>query len=278
MITGSRLHKKGNKMKYKIDHDYHIHSHLSSCSRHPEQTKENILKYAKAIGLSSICMTDHFWDEKVDGASNWYAQNYSHIAESLPLPEDDGVRFLFGCECDIDRHMTLGLSEERFDKFDFIVIPTTHLHMKGFTVVGDEDSSTRARLWSERFDSLLSKRLPFRKVGIAHLACTLTDPRSYEDYLVTLSLIKDADMHDLFCRAARAGVGIELNASDMQSAKKNPDEVFRMFRIAKDAGCKFYLGSDSHTPQEFNGLKETFEYAIDALGLTEEDKFRIEDI
>lgn len=266
-------------MKYTVDHDYHIHSYLSSCSRHPEQTKENILKHAKSIGLSSICMTDHFWDERVEGASKWYSeQNFAHISESLPLPEDDGVRFLFGCECDMDRHMTLGLSKERYDEFDFIVIPTTHLHMKDLTVNGDESSETRAELWVKRLDKLLSMDLPFRKVGIAHLACTLTDPRSYADYLVTMSLIKDADMHDLFGIAAKKGVGIELNASDMRCAKKNPDEIFRMFRIAKDAGCKFYLGSDSHLPEEFVGVKEIFEYAVDALGLTEEDKFRIEGI
>ena len=27
-------------MKYTVDHDLHIHTRLSSCSRHPEQTPE----------------------------------------------------------------------------------------------------------------------------------------------------------------------------------------------------------------------------------------------
>ncbi|MBP3370026.1 MAG: PHP domain-containing protein [Clostridia bacterium] len=57
-------------MKYAIDHDYHIHSMLSSCSNDPEQSTERILQYAKENGLKKICITDHFWDERVDGASD----------------------------------------------------------------------------------------------------------------------------------------------------------------------------------------------------------------
>ena len=67
-------------MKYIIDHDYHIHSHLSLCSRDPEQTTENILKYAKENKLTTICLTDHYWDSAVPGASNWYQkQDFEHI-------------------------------------------------------------------------------------------------------------------------------------------------------------------------------------------------------
>ena len=266
-------------MRYAIDHDYHIHSYLSSCSRHPEQTKGNILKYAKKYSYKSICLTDHFWDEKVEGASRWYSvQNFDHITEARPLPTDDEVKFLFGCECDMDRHMTLGLAKETIDKFDFIVVPTTHLHMKDLTVRGDENSEERAMLWVKRFDKLLSMDLPFRKMGIAHLACTLIDPRSLSDLFKTLSFIDRKDMHDLFTVAADKGIGIELNASDMGNAIKHPAEILEMFRIAKDAGCKFYLGSDAHLPEEFNMVYETFDYAVTALGLTEDDKFRIEGI
>ena len=268
-------------MKYVIDHDYHIHSYLSSCSRHPEQTKENILKYAKRCAYRSICMTDHFWDSKIDGASNWYMeQNFEHIAKSLPLPEDDEVKFLFGCECDMRADRTLGLAKETADSFDFIIVPTTHLHMKGFTVSqdGSESSFERAKLWVTRLSALLEMDLPFSKIGIAHLACTLIDPRSNKDFLKTISLIDTKDMHDLFCVCKDKGVGIELNASDMTNAIRYPDEIFRIFRAAKDAGCKFYLGSDSHLPEEFENIPSVFDYAVTSLSLTEEDKFRIGNI
>ena len=83
-------------MKYIVDHDLHIHSGLSSCSSDPEQTKDRILKYAFDNNLSTICVTDHFWDESVDGASAWYSkQNYNHVCNAKPLPQTSDVKFLF---------------------------------------------------------------------------------------------------------------------------------------------------------------------------------------
>ena len=110
-------------MKFKIDHDYHIHSVISSCSRDPEQTAERILEYAKNAGLSRICITDHYWDRKVPGASKWYEpQDFDHISKILPLPQADGVEFLFGCETEMDKFFTVGMPRERFDDFDFVII------------------------------------------------------------------------------------------------------------------------------------------------------------
>lgn len=265
-------------MKYAIDHDYHIHSYLSLCSRDPQQTNENILLYAKKNGLKKICLTDHYWDSAVAGASHWYSlQNFEHISKALPLPKDNEVTFLFGCETDMKKDMTIGVPPSRFDDFGFMVIPTTHLHMNGFTVSddGDETAEERAELWVKRLEALLNAPLPFHKVGIAHLACALIAPKSREAYLKTLSLIPSEEMERLFTKAAALGVGIELNQSDMSFKDEEADTVLRMFKIAKRTGCKFYLGSDSHLPCEFTDTISTFQRAIDLLDLTEEDKFHI---
>ena len=265
-------------MKFTYDHDYHIHSFLSSCSEDPQQTKYNILEYAKNNGLKSISITDHYWDSEVSGASKWYApQNFDHISQVKPLPEAEGIEFLFGCETDMDKFLTVGLPEWRFDDFDFVIIPTTHLHMKNFTITAEDQASNEriAELWVERFDRLLDMDLPFHKIGIAHLACSLINRRSREDYLATLRLISDSDMEKVFTKAARVGCGIELNQDDMKFSDAEADDVLRMFRIAKKCGCKFYLGSDAHGLKAFARTKEIFERAIDLLGLTEDDKFHI---
>ena len=264
-------------MKFKIDHDYHIHTHLSSCSRDEKQTVENILAYAKEAGLSKICVTDHYWDAAVPGASAWYApQNFDHIKKSLPLPKADGVEFLFGCECDMDKFFTVGIPKERFDEFDFIIIPTTHMHMTGFAISAEDAKSyeRRAELWVERFDALLNTPLPFYKVGIAHLACRLINKSSREEYLKTLDLIPSHELQRLFSRAAELGCGIELNQNDMSFSDSECEQVLRLFRIAKSCGCKFYLGSDAHHPATFEKSHDVFERAINLLGLTEDDKFK----
>lgn len=265
-------------MKYRIDHDYHIHSQLSSCSRDPEQTPARILQYAKDHGLARICVTDHYWDSAVAGASPWYAkQNFDHIASVKPLPEADGIAFLFGCETDLKKDLTLGIPPARWDDFNFIIVPTTHLHMNGFTIAEADVASNarRAQLWVERLDALLGMSLPFGKLGIAHLACGLINKTSREDFLDTLDRIPSAEMERLFAKAALLGCGIELNQSDMSFADGEADTVLRPFRIAKACGCKFYLGSDAHHPAALDTAPAVFARAIDRLGLEESDKFYI---
>ena len=265
-------------MRYRFDHDYHIHSALSSCSHDPLQTPARILEYAKEHGLNKICLTDHYWDSTVPGASKWYVpQNFAHIEQAKPLPQAEGIEFLFGCETDMDRFGTVGVPSARFDDFAFMIIPTTHLHMKGFTITEEDFPSVEAKaaLWVTRLELLLSMDLPFHKIGIAHLVCPLLHKAPYEDYLRLLDMITDEDMVRVFTRAASVGVGIELNSCDMRFADDEADTVLRMFRIAKRCGCKFYCGSDAHQPIGLDTAKEAFERAIDYLELTEEDKFHI---
>lgn len=258
-------------MRYIFDNDLHIHSQLSLCSKDPEQTPEAILQYAVDNGLKTVCLTDHYWDENVPGASNWYArQDYAHIAQALPLPEAEGVRFLFGCETDLSADMTLGVSPAVYDRFDFIIIPTTHLHMSGFTCRGDEDAEERARLWVSRFDGVLDMDLPFHKIGIAHLTCELM---YREHHLETLACLTEKDYAPVFRKAAQRGVGIELNFSASSVTEENKELLLLPFLVAKAEGCKFYFGSDAHHPEKLKTEKQNAEAIIDMLGLEESDKF-----
>lgn len=266
-------------MSFKFDHDYHIHSKVSLCSNDEGQTNERILKYAKDNRLSEIVLTDHFWDAKIPKASPWYQkQGIEHVRSALPLPEDKDVRFLFGAETEFNRNCIVAMEKETFDEFDFVIIPTTHLHMRGLTITEadyDAEDDTRSRLWVSRMDALLSQDLPFHKIGIAHLACPLFDKRSREHYLRALDNISSDEMERVFAKAARLGVGIELNAGDLDFKDQEADNVLRMFKIAKSQGCKFYCGSDAHHPAELDRARSIFERALPMLDLSENDRFYI---
>ena len=125
-------------MRYVFDHDLHIHSWISDCSRDPKQTPEAILQYAQDNHLKKICLTDHYWDEHVPGASGWYQmQNTAWIERAKPLPQAEGITFLFGAETDMNADFTIGINDASAKALDFIIVPTTHLHMNGFTCRGD---------------------------------------------------------------------------------------------------------------------------------------------
>ncbi len=262
-------------MRYILDHDLHIHSRLSLCSNDPRQSTEAILRYGEANGFTTLCLTDHMWDSTVPGVRGmdfYERQDYSHIAEALPLPASDKVKFLFGCETDLDRHLTLGISRELIDKLDFVIIPTTHLHMHGFTCEGTEDAEARAGLWVTRLEAVLNMDLPFRKLGIAHLTCGLM----YAGHVLeVLDAVPAEEYHRLFAKAAEVGVGIELNFNSFEFTGEALEINLRPYRIAKEEGCKFYFGSDAHHPDTLATAKANFEHIVDLLDLDEADKFRL---
>ena len=262
-------------MRYIYDHDLHIHSSISLCSNDPLQSAERILQYAKDNGLKKICVTDHFWDEDVPGASEWYKkQNYEWISNILPLPTAEGIQFLFGAETEMNKDTVVAITPKSYDKFDFIVVPTTHLNNPGVGLTVEEGQSVegRARAWLRKLKALLYMELPYHKLGIAHLACSLI-AKEKADRLAVLDLLPEEELRVLFKRAAELGVGIELNSSDMNFQESEAKTVLRVFEIAKSCGCKFYFGSDAHHPHAFEKAPKVFERAIDYLELKESDKF-----
>ena len=259
--------------QFSIDHDLHLHSQLSLCSGDPEQTAEALLAYGVREGLRDICVTDHYWDENVPGASSWYAaQNYAHVAQILPLPKSDACRMHFGCEIDMDQFMTLGISHKRLDAFEFIIVPTSHLHMTGFTIAPEDTSvARRAQLYLQRNHALLDMDLPFCKMGLAHFTCSLMERNCEGSRDDILDAITDAEYAELFARVAKSGMGVELNVN---LADPQSERTMRPYRIAKMQGCKFYLGSDAHHPRGLDQARARFCAVIEALELTEADKFR----
>lgn len=264
-------------MRYVFDHDLHIHSWISLCSGDPEQSPETILQYAKDNHLKKICLTDHYWDETIPGASDWYKkQNTAWIEQAKPLPTADGISFLFGAETDMCADGTIGVNAESAKRLDFIIVPTTHLHMNGFTCRGDEDAAERAEIFIKRFETLLAADLPFEKVGLAHLTCSLMYPK--HNHKDVLDRISDAEFRRLFYKAAVLGLGIELN---FPAIHKNGTtmtwtedaSLLRPYALAKECGCKFYFGSDAHHPQGLMAEKQNAETIIDLLSLEESDKF-----
>lgn len=261
-------------MEFQFDHDLHIHSVCSQCAKDPNQTPERILEHACQKRLKTVCVTDHFWDESIPGASEWYErQSYHHISKYLPLPKGENVRFLFGCEAEQMISGELSIAKEHYDRFDFIIAATTHFHRVGLTVTEQmaQTPLTRAKAWVDRLEAVLNADLPFHKMGIAHLTCKLIAP-TRELLLQTLDAIPNTELFGLFRKAAELGIGIELNGGALKCTPEEEDIILRPYRIAKHCGCKFYCGSDAHQLTETEPGYAAIRQAITMLGLEETDK------
>ena len=277
MLGGpNRLLMNAMSHPFPIDHDLHCHSHLSSCSSDPAQTTEAMLAHAKANDLKTICVTDHFWDSPVPGASDWYGpQNFEHICKNLPLPKDDEVRFLFGCETEFCGGKKLAIAPEHYDAFDFIVIPPNHFHMKDFVRPSSYDTAAKiADLLVERLEQLQAFDLPWRKVGIAHMVLDLIFKEG--DHAKVYGLVDEKRFRAAMRFFADHGTGIEINCwSFLPGWRKDEEAFLRLYRLAKDEGCKFYLASDAHHPEEMELVTKYAPEVCESLGLTEADCYRV---
>lgn len=266
-------------MKYVIDHDYHLHSFLSPCGGEAAKTQtiERILQYGEENGLKELCLTDHFWDSAVKptgGCNIWKHNDYARNSSVRPLPQTEKVRFFFGCEAEMDSGFQLGLSPQVEKEMDFIIIPTTHMHLYPWTMAGDAPLEERAVLFTHRLDEALDVPYPDGKVGIAHLITSLIAPNQWTDHLRVLEMIPDSVFVHQFKKAKARNFGIEVNLNVKKYAPEEQQSALRPLLIAKECGCKFYLGSDAHLVSELEGAMERLSGAVDALDLTEDDKFR----
>lgn len=266
-------------MDFVIDQDYHIHTKRSFCSKDPLQTTENVLKAAESDGFRDICITDHFWDERVKGIEGLsLEQNYKNISKNLPLPKSDKVKIHFGCETDLDMRGVLGVAEQSFDLFDFVLVSTTHLHLDGFTVSPLVNTKEElARLYVERIEKVLSMNIPFHKICFSHLTVSHILRGKNEDFtnLDVIDLISDEVFSGLFSEIAKKGASVELNFDIRFLSEKDVERTLRPYRTAKVCGCKFCFGSDAHHPGVFKDRRERFNAIKNALCLEESDKYII---
>jgi len=270
-------------MRYIVDHDLHIHSYGSMCSGDPEQTPERILQYAVEEGFTTVGLSDHFWDETVPmpaggwGPDFYTSQNYPHICQNLPLPQREGIRFLFGAEVDMTLDGTVGISPERLAELDYCLISISHFHCTDFTIRG-EDAATpegRARVLLDKLEWLLEKPLPWHKIGLAHLTGPKLGGGDPANHCEVLRLVQGERLTALFQKAAALGVGIELNTATFGfGSDAEQQAVTAFYAHAKACGCRFFFGSDGHRAGEFTTHLERGQAMADALELTEAHIFR----
>lgn len=256
-------------------HDLHCHSYLSTCCHDQKCTADAIYAKAQAWGYDTLCLTDHLWDGDVPGASAWYEpQNIEHVLSSRPfIPAQGKTRCLLGCETEYCGGGKLGLAREHFDLFDFVVIPPNHFHKKGFvrpeSIVNEPEI---AELLVSRLEEISQLDIPMEKVGIAHITGLIYREGKDTDVFRALDQNRLRKAFDTF---AKRGAGIELNASAFANMQEDPEAWLMPYRLAKEAGCKFYCSSDAHTLENYALVQQNLPQIISALKLTENDRYLI---
>ena len=150
--------------------------------------------------------------------------------------------------------------------------------MTGFTV-DEKDSSVerRAFLYLDRIRKLMEKDLPFEKVGVAHPTCAEVYRKdNFSDHLEMFDILTDDELKCVYTLIAKKKAGFEINIPfHLYKTDEERRKAIRPYKLAKECGCKFYLGSDAHHPDALDGAYDNFSKIVNLIGLTEEDKFRV---
>lgn len=265
-----------------ITSDIHIHTNLSLCAKE-DATLERYIEKAKKENLKVIGISNHLWDNAVSGASNWYTpQNLEHVLRLKELlPENreiDGIKVLFGCETEFTYEGKLCLAEQNFEHFDYVLLPHSHTHMK--VVVPQErvaDVKEHAKYLMDSFMKAITHPLSRRIVSIAH---PFVPGTKYDIYNEVQSYIPNSYLFEAFSVAKENGVAIEVNGSCliyMPDRDIPKCEYVRIYSIAKECGCKFTYGSDSHDVNSDIKLA-TVEGFMDMCEIGNSDMLSVEDV
>ena len=262
----------------KIIQDLHVHTHLSMCAER-SATPEAIIAQSKRLGLRSIGIADHMWAAEIPypasapGGKVFYEmQPTTHAADAraeFGAIDCQGIEVLFGCETEYDlERRDIGLTEEEAKKMDFIIVPTSHTHMVMPTELYTPYQA-HADFMLRAYKDVLHSPLVRYITAMAHPFAAVCCPY---DNAVLFDLITDAQYREIFTESAARGVAVEINSACLEdSAEKiQAHPSMRMYRIAHDCGCKFTIGSDSHSDTEQGTLPRAALLA-DLLGLTEDD-------
>ena len=233
-----------------LDHDFHVHTHLSYCAE-KSATIANYIQNAKRLGLKKIGISDHVWDEAWKAESDFYrGQNLAHISkirEEIQETDLQGVRVYMGCEAEYNPETrSVALTELAAREMDYILVPNSHTHMQmPKNLYTPYESHVQFML--RAFQDIVACPVSSYITAVAHPFAAICCPY---DNRILMSMITDDQYRECFFAARDKNIAIEINLAVFEHKSLGEiiqDESLRMFRIAKECGCRFTIGTDSHS-------------------------------
>ena len=272
----------------KIDCDLHMHTHLSLCANETA-TAQNYIDNARRLGIKTLGIADHMWDDEnlpwniagdefsartIDWGKGYKIQNYSYICQSreeFRQVDCSGIRVLFGCECEYDYlRRRPAITVETAKKLDFIIVPNSHTHLT-MPQRFYHPYEKHIQFMTDAFMDIVNSDVAPYITAVAHpfdAVCCEYDKN------ILHNMMTEEQYKECFYAAKQKDIAIEINVSGMKGL--TGEQLIelpqtRMFRYAKEVGCKFTFGTDTHSGQD---QLDTFVYAekmARILGLTEND-------
>lgn len=249
--------------------DFHLHTFFSPCSHDVHNTLVNAVRTAEQRGLKQIAFTDH-WHERRGGyrPPKFYDRVdqviYRKTRETVERLDTD-LEVFVSCEVDMSAPGVFTLSEELAGELDYVLVTASHFHMPDVP----QAKSHVPRDLAEH--GLLFLRAAIEWPPTQVIAHPIGRFWAKEHELAdVVDTITDKELLEVLSLAQAHGVALEMNRGCFGASDRNDEAQLRLFRQAKQAGCKVSPGSDTHTLAGIGNAAELADYAAEA-GFTAED-------
>lgn len=268
---------------FKYCNDLHLHTNLSVCAPRYSYA-ENYIPYCKQENVKVIGFTDHVYIKErmvaehpeFKGTPGEYPALLRDEIENL-REENKELKILLGCEAEVIYGRDFDVTFEESKKYDYVALAASHILNLG-DIYSNMDFSTPEKLREfmiERFNSACEIKL-----AVPTVICHPLYPILSEFEQQVVDGITEAQLGECFEIAKKNEKAIEIHACLYRNGTKlNTDGIsptyLRILGVAKECGCKFYMGSDAHQLKGFIGAHEKLMKACEYLGITEYDLWEL---
>lgn len=237
--------------------DYHVHTNLSLCA--PETTMpSDYIEACRDEGITTIGFSNHIYYP--DMVKNMHTDVKTGAEYALKIKDQlsefdshNDIKVLVGAEIETVYGMEPSMSYEEARNFDYVLLAASHImNLPGYYDTEEYMEAPKLRERTlERFEYACSLKYPV-PVGICHPLYAICSPCQQE----TVDGISDKDLSDCFSLAAKNGISIEVHAcvfrrgTALDESGLSPSYL-RFLRVAKECGCSFHMGSDTHDKEGF---------------------------
>lgn len=235
--------------------DFHVHTRHSPCAL-PEMLPGSIISRAMERGVRYLGLIDHI-----------FAFTDPSILDSTReecRASDGGPELFFGCEADVLSVGRTTVTQEMIDTLDYIMVAANHFTTdisKMVDMPDSDDPVAIGRHFLKMFN--YAATLDYADV-IVHPFFVMQGPFDPS----VIYTLKEEDLIPGIEAAAANNIAIEISRRSI-----TPDHIEFLtpfYRLCKQAGIKFSIGTDSHRLEDV-GRTDLLTPLIQELGLRDDD-------
>jgi histidinol phosphatase-like PHP family hydrolase len=235
--------------------DFHVHTRYSPCAW-PEMLPKDIVDRARERGVKYLGLTDHVFGFTDPAILKCVRQDCS--------PRDGDPEVFFGCEADVMSVGSTTVTPEMIDTLDYIMVAANHFAndwQKMVEMPISNDPEVVGRHFLKMFN--YAATLDYADV-IVHPFYVM--PGSFD--VAAIYTLTEKDLIPGIESAAANGIAVEISRRSI--TPEHIDFLTPFYRLCKEAGVKFSVGSDSHRLEDV-GRTDVLTPLIRELGLQDED-------